>query len=1063
MEVQIRILLMDGFHRSEKKAAHFTVFLLHNGPNDTTRNRIRIERLLQCSLVMGGACCACASNDVANGKNKAVLFKAQNAGNLDVDILYGNKNRNPVAPPLEQMLLIQYLRNCRAPGPMEKVKDLDEDKEDKNSKKRKKNKSKSKEKKKDEKVDRRCETVADEVTKMVRITWEKRDLRRKVKANSLVELLLMNAWRSVCGFCGQAGLHQLVPNWCCCVVVVVLIYTEITEVQLISLMTTKTGKKATAVVAAKMCPGPASSKARQQRSAFYLGIVAFGFLFLSVAFTFGASNAWGPVETPAATAAHTGENTSLRTPQAVTPAPISLPVGCQIDDCIAGGGEPFGTYLGEHAGVAGYSNCFSKTCISYTPHFLTRDSERTNTSMPSGMKWQCVEYARRYWMIRGAPEPAIFPDVDGAADIWNLTYSVLLDRQIQVPLLKIPNAEAHTLQQRNPKMEGDGSTPASFETGPPQVGDLLIYPRDAAEFPYGHVAVVVGVNLDSPRIIEASGFDAMLEGSIYVAEQNWDNKLWAAKNYSREIPVHWVSKGGRDSDYRVVEEDGCTVLGWVRPDTSLMNQQWRYMSRDSHYAHDLWHIEGPALTIACPKLELLADFDVPGSYTYPVSNAGLHSNTRVVMDSTGGALREFLAQEPAGWPNMGIPSTYYVDAAVIDALFDEYMGVNQLFFSFRSFNLIFLWVFVGVVVRRKNSVYLVVEQMTTQTPNVSGSSILLEKIAPYNQCRAYIQSAQAPASHEAEGNQLMGGPQTYPLLALARGVLQVLEAKHTEAADTPPEVVIGRLAHAMEAPFTSIHKNMAALSSRRVWWLDSQSVAAEELLRARLKEERDLLDAAIALPSNKEVVFPSVGTMRREGKRHERRKNEDDSEMMEWDRLSSKRRRVETGASLCHYGTALLQQFGSSLNNAEINSIYSAIRADSFSVSRGAKATTRSSQLASLIDEIKQNAVTTSHSKGEQTAVQAYLKRCLWIMDQSRFGVYGQRSWQELSEGERTRHIISSSLQKDDEKTITFTNILRNILHLFFRKKTQLTACFPGELKENMHDDNLLLSWCAAA
>lgn len=139
---------------------------------------------------MGCACC-CASHDAnLKGKDaKGNILKNQDAGGLDVDILYGNKNPNPANPPLDQMLLIQYLKGCTAPGPTMKGKDVDNgeveivDKKHKkkDKKKDKKNKSKSREKNPlQERPDRRCEAVTNAVTKMIQITWERREVRSHI-------------------------------------------------------------------------------------------------------------------------------------------------------------------------------------------------------------------------------------------------------------------------------------------------------------------------------------------------------------------------------------------------------------------------------------------------------------------------------------------------------------------------------------------------------------------------------------------------------------------------------------------------------------------------------------------------------------------------------------------------------------------------------------------------------------------------------------------------------------------------------------------------------------------
>lgn len=182
----------------------------------------------------------------------------------------------------------------------------------------------------------------------------------------------------------------------------------------------------------------------------------------------------------------------------------------------------FGAILGVSNGVFAYSNCND-----------SHASDEWNTvgagGEKSGLKWQCVEYARRYLLLRGAPEPATFADVDGAADIWQLT-SVRLLSGSTARLVKCPN----------------GATPSAGGSKP-RSGDLLIYPRQPGDFPFGHVAVIVGVT----------------HNSVLVAEQNWENKAWPGPhhNYSREISM---AHDAVAQTYTITDTDNISITGWVR-------------------------------------------------------------------------------------------------------------------------------------------------------------------------------------------------------------------------------------------------------------------------------------------------------------------------------------------------------------------------------------------------------------------------------------------------------------------------------------------------------------------
>lgn len=223
-----------------------------------------------------------------------------------------------------------------------------------------------------------------------------------------------------------------------------------------------------------------------------------------------------------------------------------LPVECMGDYCLKdGGSEAFGTILGVHNNVFGFSNCYSHTCISMMSNEISVNVRRPNGTaelkkMHSGMKWQCVEYARRYWILAGTPVQATFGDVNGAADIWTeLQTATLLGDGSETPLIKLQNGASIA----------DGG-------GRPHAGDLLIYLRDEKGIaPYGHVSVIVGVEV--PAAAEG-------EGLVYVAEQNWVSLPWPEPyhNYSRTIPMR-VSGSALQRRYTVVDEH-LPVTGWVR-------------------------------------------------------------------------------------------------------------------------------------------------------------------------------------------------------------------------------------------------------------------------------------------------------------------------------------------------------------------------------------------------------------------------------------------------------------------------------------------------------------------
>jgi hypothetical protein len=125
----------------------------------------------------------------------------------------------------------------------------------------------------------------------------------------------------------------------------------------------------------------------------------------------------------------------------------------------------FGAIVGTFNGVPAYSNRKNGTKKSRTSYLNT------------GIKWQCVEYARRYLQTtRGIT----FANVKGA--------------------FEIPRAKFTTLDGASVKKTNDL-----------KVGSLVVWPKKYKNnAPYGHVAVV--------SKIKSNG--------IYVAEQNYDDKTF---------------------------------------------------------------------------------------------------------------------------------------------------------------------------------------------------------------------------------------------------------------------------------------------------------------------------------------------------------------------------------------------------------------------------------------------------------------------------------------------------------------------------------------------------------
>jgi len=133
----------------------------------------------------------------------------------------------------------------------------------------------------------------------------------------------------------------------------------------------------------------------------------------------------------------------------------------------------------------------------------------------TGMKWQCVEYARRWLFIR---KGCVFDSVDAAVDMWTQLKTIQ----------RVVDGKCFNLK-----------TYANGSTSPPKNESLLIYQRSQPDMPYGHVSVIVDVT----------------STYIRVAEENYHFYYWTG-NYSRQIPYSVVN-----GSYYL--QDTYTILGWM--------------------------------------------------------------------------------------------------------------------------------------------------------------------------------------------------------------------------------------------------------------------------------------------------------------------------------------------------------------------------------------------------------------------------------------------------------------------------------------------------------------------
>lgn len=188
----------------------------------------------------------------------------------------------------------------------------------------------------------------------------------------------------------------------------------------------------------------------------------------------------------------------------------------------------FGQELGSNAKVVAYSNC-QPGCIDPTPYFVTPDKTGLSDPTYTGIIWQCVEYARRWWLLE---RRIVFGSVDTADDMWTKVKTashLASDTQVVV--------QAH---------ENGG-------TVPPEVGDLVIYQAvvGSDDLAFGHVAVIVEVHPDKQW--------------VSLAEQNYSNSKWVEPaKYSRRVNLLRQDGTFALEDSVTSKNTQAVIYGWLR-------------------------------------------------------------------------------------------------------------------------------------------------------------------------------------------------------------------------------------------------------------------------------------------------------------------------------------------------------------------------------------------------------------------------------------------------------------------------------------------------------------------
>lgn len=229
----------------------------------------------------------------------------------------------------------------------------------------------------------------------------------------------------------------------------------------------------------------------------------------------------------------------------------------QAQDCEAA----FGTPIGDVHGVTAYSNCNDKH-ISMEDHVYTAPvpGHGGAVTVVTGMKWQCVEFARRYLLKKYG---VLFGDVMGAVDIWRFT---------SVHKYGDPAARLHLGRYRNHDDADRWPVP----------GSLVIWPIQK-DMPFGHVAVVaevVPLTEDETRAAaeenefekpgakkkrKGDGDVARRVAKVRIGDQNYQSSEWKNDGYTRELYLETF-----DGEYfAIADPAGYRTFGWMTYESDI--------------------------------------------------------------------------------------------------------------------------------------------------------------------------------------------------------------------------------------------------------------------------------------------------------------------------------------------------------------------------------------------------------------------------------------------------------------------------------------------------------------
>lgn len=205
------------------------------------------------------------------------------------------------------------------------------------------------------------------------------------------------------------------------------------------------------------------------------------------------------------------------------------------DVCKTNCSSNYNTIIGISYKVKAFSNC-NNDCENFVEEaYISKLAFNTNDDIYTGVKWQCVEYSRRWLIVN---KQVTYGSIESAFEIFEMPkVHSIYDSKIEYHFLSFQNDNTNVH---------------------PNLGDLLIYKKDA-DSPHGHVCIVVNIDLE--------------HGYVDVVEQNYYNSQWENESeYSRRITLVKKENGNYlllNKSFIINEkidfnEDDNSIIGWKR-------------------------------------------------------------------------------------------------------------------------------------------------------------------------------------------------------------------------------------------------------------------------------------------------------------------------------------------------------------------------------------------------------------------------------------------------------------------------------------------------------------------